>query len=170
MHSFKPCDTPAIKNYLLNCNSQNVSWISILIKQSFRRCNNIMRRCNLGDVIFNGANLYKEKQDANLLYKRHILSEVRLILFTCKNISKHLVLDKMRLSWDELRQEQTLSPLWTSRENIINSKLQHIFVSLGCHLWLLILFVSLLEKPVICSCAKKSKLQTFWTNMLHLLV
>ena len=57
-----------------------------------------MRRCNLGDVIFNGANLYKEKQDANLLYKWHILSEVGLILSTCKNISKHLVLDKMRLS------------------------------------------------------------------------
>lgn len=160
MHSSKPCDTSDIKNYLLNCNSQNVSWISILIKQSLRRCNNIMRRCNLGDVIFNRANLYKEKQDANFLYKRHILSEMRLVLCTCKNISEHLVLDKMHLSLDKLRQEQTLSLLWTSRENIINSKLRRIFVSRRCHLWLLILFVSSLEKPVICSCAKKSKFQT----------
>ena len=128
-------------------------------------------RCNLGGVIFNRANLYKEKQDANVLYKQHIMSELRLVLSTCKNISKHLVLDKMHLSWDELRQGQTLSPLWTSRENIINSKLQRIFVSLSCHLWLLILlFVSSHEKPVICRCAKKSKFQTSWTNVLHLLL
>ena len=55
-------------------------------------------RCNLGGVIFNRANLYKEKQDANVLYKQHIMSELRLVLSTCKNISKHLVLDKMHLS------------------------------------------------------------------------
>lgn len=127
-------------------------------------------RCNLGGVIFNRTNLYKEKQDANVLYKQHIMSELRLVLSTCKNISKHLVLDKMHLSWEELRQGQTLSPLWTSRENIINSKLQRIFVSLGFHLLLLILFVSSLEKPVIFSCAKKTKFQTSWTNVLHLLV
>ena len=57
-----------------------------------------MRRCNLGDVIFIRANLYKEKQDVNFLYKRHILSEMRLVLSTCKNISKRLVLDKMHLN------------------------------------------------------------------------
>ena len=57
-----------------------------------------MRRCNLGGVIFNRANLYKEKQDVNFLYKQHILSEMRLVLSTCKNISKRLVLDKTHLS------------------------------------------------------------------------